>query len=88
MILEGWLIGSNEIPLFYINPYIDFLIYINCSIELAKKRRFEREKKFQYKNLGFTEKELEEFWNSILLPLFVKNQKDIMLRSHYFIDES
>ncbi len=85
LILDGWLLGSYEKPIDYIQPFLDYLIYVDCSIPIAKKRRFEREKEFQCKNLGFTKIELEEFWNSVIMPLFNKNKKDIIKNSNYLV---
>jgi len=85
LILDGWLLGSYEKPIDYIQPFLDYLIYVECSIPIAKKRRFEREKEFQDKNLGFSMVELEEFWNSVILPLYNKNKKDIIKNSNYLV---
>ncbi|GIX43198.1 MAG: hypothetical protein KatS3mg129_2931 [Leptospiraceae bacterium] len=88
LILEGWLIGSKEIPLNYIYPFIDFLIYLNCPVKIAKIRRFKREEELQKINKGFTTEELEEFWNTVLLPIFLKNKTEIIKNSHYYIDHT
>jgi uridine kinase len=47
LIVEGWFVGLPDLGYQRLNDFVDLRIYVDCSVELAKSRRFRREEKIR-----------------------------------------
>lgn len=71
LIFEGWFVGMHDMGYEKIASQLDYLIYLDCSAEFSKIRRFSREEKTrsQSENLkGMPLNELNHFWDEVLYP--------------------
>jgi uridine kinase len=71
MLLEGMFIGLHSNGYCRISDQIQFLIFLECPISLAKRRRFERESRMKGQldsEGGFTAAQMTRFWAEVLEP--------------------
>jgi len=71
VIFEGWFIGKNDLGYEKLNEFIDYRIFLDCDIEIAKRRRFSRESEINIISDGlggFSKTELDTFWDEVLKP--------------------
>jgi uridine kinase len=71
LLMDGWFLGMNENGYDRISELIDILVYIDCPLELAKRRRFARESRIRTAangRRGFSTNEMARFWKEILEP--------------------
>lgn len=68
VLLEGWVIGHRSDGYEEILDRLDLLVFIDVDESIAKLRRFGREAKLRESGGGFSEDEMQHFWNEVLQP--------------------
>ncbi len=68
VLLEGWVIGYRSDGYEEILDRLDLLVFIDVDEAVAKLRRFGREAKLRESGGGFSEDEMQRFWNEVLEP--------------------
>jgi uridine kinase len=68
VLLEGWVVGHRSDGYEEIGDRLDLLVFIDVDVAVAKLRRFGREAKVRESGGGFSEDEMQRFWNEVLEP--------------------
>jgi len=71
LILDGWIVGMQEYGYGKITDLLDAVIFIDCPIHLARYRRSDRDYRIQTESgglEGFSHREMDEFWSTVLQP--------------------
>ena len=88
LIFEGWFVGMPDFNYETIARQIDFLIYLDCSTDFSKMRRFKREEKNRSQSnnkKGMSNEKLNLFWDEVLEPgitkwvLPIKSSADLII---------
>ncbi len=66
--VEGFYLGYDADGYDELLRYIDLLVFLDVDIELARERRFGREAGLRREGGGFSEDEMERFWDEVLGP--------------------
>jgi uridine kinase len=90
ILLDGWFVGMRDKGYENIANCVDLLIYLDCPIDLAKHRRFEREREIRSGMFegrkGLTQDEMSSFWSEVLEPGVsawvepIRNSADLVLQ--------
>jgi type I pantothenate kinase len=87
LILDGWILHSELPGYCEISEYLDYLIYLDAEVEHVKKWRFQREElNRSLHQSGYSDSQMNDFWNQALEPginNWVEAQKlksDLVLR--------
>jgi uridine kinase len=65
LILEGWVLGYRGEGYAEILDRLDLLVFVDVPIDVARKRRFDREAALHG---GFSPDEMQRFWDEVLEP--------------------
>lgn len=71
VVLEGWFVGNRELPVYEeLHRSVGYLVYLDMPMELAKERRYLRERRLRASGdgRGLSEEQMEAFWNDVLHP--------------------
>jgi uridine kinase len=71
LLMEGWFLGKRDCGYEEIADRLEFLIYIDCPIMLAKRRRFAREaalRNASQGSRGLAPEAMRRFWREVLEP--------------------
>jgi uridine kinase len=68
VLLEGWVIGHRSDGYEEILDRLDLLAFLEVDDAVAKLRRFGREAKLRESGGGFSEQEMQQFWDEVLEP--------------------
>jgi uridine kinase len=68
VVVEGWYLGYRGDGFDALADEIEVLVFLDVDIEVAKQRRFAREAELRARGGGFSEAEMQRFWNEILEP--------------------
>jgi pantothenate kinase-related protein Tda10 len=69
LIFDGWFLQSELPGYCEIAEYLDYLIYLDAKIEYVKKWRYQREELNRSKHQGgYSDAQMNEFWNQALEP--------------------
>lgn len=68
LVLEGLILGCRLDGYARILELIDLLVFLDVDEETAKARRFARENELRAHGGGFTEEEMQQFWDEVLEP--------------------
>jgi pantothenate kinase len=89
LLLDGWFVGTR-LPLYRtITDSLDYLIYLDCSLEFSKARRFHRERLLREEKRGFSDAKMDEFWSEVLEPGIDKHVRPVARNAQiriYFSD--
>ncbi len=86
VIVEGWYLGYMGDGFDTLRRAIDLLVFLDIDVETAKRRRFSREAELRAQGGGFSEEEMQRFWDEVLAPGIerwtepAKREADIVLR--------
>jgi uridine kinase len=70
-IFEGWFVGKMDEGYEVVSSQIDYLIYLDCPLGLARRRRFWREEQLRSSSSGrevLSERDMNDFWSELLSP--------------------
>jgi len=71
MLLDGWFVGKSDQGYGAISKHHDYLTYLDCPVDLAKRRRFAREDYIRAQSGGrggMSIVEMQKFWEKVLEP--------------------
>jgi len=71
LLLEGWFVGRREDGYARISDRLDHLTFLDAPIELARRRRFARERSLRAGDgvhRGLSPREMRSFWREVLAP--------------------
>jgi pantothenate kinase len=68
VVVEGWYLGYLGDGFDALRRAVDLLVFLDVDIAVAKERRFAREADLRADGGGFSEREMERFWNDVLGP--------------------
>ncbi len=68
VLLDGWLIGHAGDGYDRIIDRLDLVAFLDVPTDVALERRFGREKMLRWKGGGFSEEQMQAFWDEVLLP--------------------
>jgi uridine kinase len=89
LLFEGWFVGARIEGYEIIADALDYLIYLDCSLELSRTRRMLREESLRDESNGqegFSVEDMEAFWTEVLEPgieryvIPVKADADLVLQ--------
>lgn len=67
-IVEGWVLGHRSDGYGEILDRLDLLVFFGVPLSTARARRFEREASLREAGGGFSEHEMQRFWDEVLAP--------------------
>lgn len=67
-IVEGFYLGYARDGYEDLLPFIDLLVFLDVDVAVAKERRFAREADLRAYGGGFTEDQMQHFWDEVLGP--------------------
>ena len=67
-IIDGWVLGHRGDGYARILDRLDLLVFFDVPIHVARTRRFEREASLRASGGGFSEHEMQRFWDEVLAP--------------------
>lgn len=67
-IVEGWVLGHRDDGYGEILDRLDLLVFFGVPIDTARTRRFEREASLRASGGGFSEADMQRFWDEVLAP--------------------
>ncbi len=68
VLIEGWVLGYRSEGYEDVLARLDLLVFLDVDLRVAKRRRFERETKLRAEGGGFSEEEMQRFWDEVLEP--------------------
>jgi uridine kinase len=68
VLLEGFALGRRSDGYDRILERLDLLVFLEVDEATAKRRRFAREAELRARGGGFSEEQMERFWNEVLEP--------------------
>jgi pantothenate kinase-related protein Tda10 len=68
LLLEGWFVGKRDGGYERLSRLLDHLIYLDCPLPLAKRRRLARERALRAAGGGMSPEEMRRFWTQVLEP--------------------
>ena len=87
VIVEGWYLGYMGDGFSALRRAIDLLVFLEIDIAVAKERRFAREAELRARGGGFSERDMQRFWDEVLGPGIecwtnpAKREADVVLRA-------
>ena len=88
LLFEGWIVGMRDGGYEKLSEMVDFLIYLDYPLPLAKRRRLQRERELRSSSGqrgGFSAPEMLRFWHEVLEPgiekwvLPIKEHADLVI---------
>jgi uridine kinase len=68
VIVEGWFLGYPDEGYGEVTRRLGLLVFLDVPTAVAKQRRFERERQLRDAGGGFSEDQMERFWDEVLGP--------------------
>jgi uridine kinase len=68
VLLEGWVLGHRDDGYEEILDRLDLFVYFGVDLPTAKARRFAREAELREHGGGFSEHDMQRFWDEVLEP--------------------
>ena len=69
VLFDGWIIGYDGQGYERILPYLDWHLHLDVPKDVARQRRFDRERKLRAETgKAFTPEQMEQFWDEVLGP--------------------
>lgn len=68
LILDGYFLGYDEEGYGAVRDRLDLLVFLDVDIDLAKRRRFDREQALRDEGGGLSEEDMQAFWDDVLMP--------------------
>lgn len=78
VLVEGWVLGHRADGYEQILDRLDLLVFLDLDEDTAKRRRFEREAELRKRGGGFSEQDMQRFWDERIapgLPLWVNDAR-------------
>ncbi|MEX0874078.1 MAG: hypothetical protein WD646_05095 [Actinomycetota bacterium] len=79
VLLEGWLLGHRGDGYDAVLDRLDLMTFLDVDEETARARRFDREAALREHGSGFSEQEMQSFWDEVLgpgIPRWVRSAKE------------
>jgi uridine kinase len=68
VLLEGWVLGHRDDGYEQILDRLDLFVFLDIDEKIARARRFARETRLREHGGGFSEDEMQRFWDEVLEP--------------------
>lgn len=68
LVLEGWFLGYSGDGYGDVADALDLLVFLDVGIETSRERRFAREDRLRASGGGFSEPNMQRFWDEVLEP--------------------
>lgn len=68
VIVEGWVLGHRRDGYAEILDRLDLLVFFDVPVPTARARRFAREASLRETGGGFSEQDMQRFWDEVLAP--------------------
>jgi len=68
VIVEGWYLGYTGGGFKALRDELDLLVFLDVDIAVSKQRRFSREADLRSHGGGFSERDMQRFWDEVLAP--------------------
>lgn len=72
VIVEGWVLGHRADGYDGVVDRLDLLVFLKVPVSTARSRRFAREDELRTRGGGFSEDDMQRFWDEVLEPGMTK----------------